>query len=125
MPPERTDAASLHDMRRAGELVVRYIAGKTRDVYEQDQLLRDAVERRLEIVGEAARRISQAFLDAHSEVPWRKIMATRHILAHEYDEIDNDIVWQIATVYVPEMLEKIRPLIPPPPPDPEPENSSS
>jgi uncharacterized protein with HEPN domain len=48
-------------------------------------------------------------------------MATRHILAHDYDEVNNDIVWQIATVYVPELLILVKPLMPPPPPDPEPE----
>lgn len=121
MPPERTDAACLHDMQRAGETIARHLAGQTREDYEREELLRDAVERKLEIIGEAARRLSPAFREAHPQVPWRKIMATRHILAHDYDEIDNDIVWRIITAYVPDLLAQLKSLIPPPPPDPEPE----
>ena len=121
MPPDKADAAYLLDMLQAAEAVIRYLTGKTRLDYERDQLLRDAVERRIEIIGEAARNLSDAYQTAHPEVPWRKIMATRHILAHDYDAINNDIVWQIATVHVPELESQLRPLIPVPPPDPEPD----
>lgn len=48
-------------------------------------------------------------------------MGTRHILAHDYDVVNDDIVWRIATIYVPELLGQLAPLLPPPPPDPEPE----
>jgi uncharacterized protein with HEPN domain len=121
MPLERTDAGCLHDMVKAAPTVVRYLTGKSREDYEREEVLRDAVERRIEIIGEATRRLSQAFQDAHPLIPWRKIMATRHVLAHDYDEINNDIVWRIATVYVPDLLVQLKPLLPPPPPDPEPE----
>lgn len=121
MPPDPSDAASLHDMIKAAETVIQYVLNKTREEYEREQILRDAVERRIEIIGEAARRLSKTFQDSHPEIPWRKVMATRHVLAHDYDEVDNNIVWQIATVYVPELLQQISQLVPPPPPDPEPE----
>jgi uncharacterized protein with HEPN domain len=85
-------------------------------------LLRHAVERNIEIIGEAARRVSPRFRDAHPEIPWRPIMATRHILAHEYDEVDNTIVWRIATQHIPPLLTHLKNLIPPPPPDPAPED---
>lgn len=42
-------------------------------------------------------------------------MATRHILAHEYDGVDNDIVWRIVTVHIPDLLRQLRPLLPLPP----------
>ena len=120
MPHERPEAATLADMQQAASTVLRYIAGKSREDYEQEELLRHAVERNIEIIGEAARRLPPAFRDGHPEIPWRAIMATRHILAHEYDAVDNDIVWRIATQHVPELLEHLIVLIPPPPPDPEP-----
>lgn len=46
-------------------------------------------------------------------------MATRHVLAHDYDVVDHTIVWRIATVYVPQLIPQIEPLLPTPPPDPE------
>ena len=116
MRAEKGDAAYLQDMLDAGEAVVRYVSGKSRVDYDGNDMLRDAVERRVEIIGEAARGISQTLQDAHPEIPWRKIMGTRHILAHEYGEVDQDIMWRIATEHVPEALVQIRKLIPPHPP---------
>jgi uncharacterized protein with HEPN domain len=115
MPLERFDAACLHDMLKSAEAVGRYLTGKSRQDYEQDEMLRDAVERRIEIIGEAARRLSREFQEGHPGIPWRKIMATRHVVAHDYDEINNDIIWRIATAYVPDLLEQLKPLIPPEP----------
>lgn len=114
MPLDRAESASLYDMLRAAEATLRHVGGKTRDDYEREEMLRHAVERTIEIVGEAARRLPDSFRQAHPQVPWRAVMATRHILAHEYDEVDNDIVWRIATVHVPALLERLRPLLPPP-----------
>jgi uncharacterized protein with HEPN domain len=76
-------------------------------------LLRDAVERKVEIFGEAARRISRATQKAHPEIPWRKIMATRHILAHEYGDVNLNVMWRIATQHIPEALVRLRQILPP------------
>ena len=116
MQAHKSDAAYLQDMLDSGGAVVRYVSGKSRADYDAQEMLRDAVERRVEVFGEAARGISQTLRDAHPEIPWRKIMGTRHILAHEYGEVDQDIMWRIATEHVPEALIHIRRLVPPPPP---------
>ncbi len=121
MPRDRGDPALLHDMLQAAQAVSRYLAGKTREDFLREEVLRSAVERKLEIIGEAARKISGAFQDANHRIPWQKIAATRHALAHDYDDVNEEIVWRIATVYVPELIEMLRPLIPAPPPDPEPD----
>jgi uncharacterized protein with HEPN domain len=123
MPRERpaaNDAAHLLDMLEAARAIDRFLAGKTLEQYQQDELLRAAVERKVEIIGEAARRLSNHLTDAHPGIPWRRIMGTRHILAHDYDTVDHAILWRIATTYVPELIGQIQPLLPPPPPDPEP-----
>lgn len=117
MPRERTDAAALFDMLQAAETVLRYVAGKTREDFEQDDRTRHAVERNLEIIGEAARRLNKEFRDQHTEFEWRAIMATRHILAHDYDEVDNDIVWRITTHHIPPLILQLKALIPSPPSD--------
>jgi uncharacterized protein with HEPN domain len=116
MPRERSEAASLFDMLRASEATLRHVAGKSRDDYEREELLRHAVERSIEIIGEAARRLTKEFRDRNPQIAWHAVMATRHILAHDYDEVDNDIVWRIVTDHIPVLIEKLRPLIPPRPP---------
>lgn len=120
MPRDQADASYLWDMLTAARAVVEFVRGRTFEGYATDLFLRSAVERQIEIIGEAARRVSPAFKDAHAHIPWVKIMGQRHVLAHDYGEIKHDRVWRVATVHVPELIEQLIPLVPPPPPDPEP-----
>jgi uncharacterized protein with HEPN domain len=120
MPRNVDDAALLLDMLEAAKEVCGYVDGKTREDYERDGMLRRSVERVIEIIGEAARGISTALRTAHPEVPWHQISATRHILAHEYGRVDNEIMWRIVTVHVPELVRLLTPLVPPPPASPSP-----
>jgi len=119
MRPDERDAGYLLDMIEHARGVVRALQGRTLDDYVRDEDLRLAVERRIEIIGEAARRVSPAFQQAHPEIAWRKVIAQRHVLAHEYGEIQDDIMWRVATVSVPELISLLEPLIPPLPSDPE------
>ena len=88
MPRERDnpaeDSAWLLDMLTAARAVRSFVAGKSYVKYEADLLLRSAVERQVEIIGEAARGISESFKRAHGEIAWRPMMAQRHRLVHEY-----------------------------------------
>ncbi len=115
MPPDRDDNASLWDMLTAAKAVVGFVQGRTLVEYVTDLMLRSAVERQIEIIGEAARRISKELQDAHPEIPWRPIQAQRHVLAHEYGEINHDRIWRVATVHIPELIGQLEPLIPAPP----------
>src|SRR5687767_9221679 len=107
MRHDKADPALLHDMSDAAEAVVRFMSGKTREEYGREEILRAAVERKIEVIGEAARRLSDHLRQSNPHVPWAKIMGTRHVLAHDYDRVDDEIVWRIATVYVPELLSQI------------------
>ena len=71
----------------------------------QNDMLR-AVERNLEIIGEAARRISEELKKDHPEIPWRKIIAQRNVLIHEYGDIDYKEIWQVATFHVSRLIEQ-------------------
>src|SRR5437870_13798254 len=110
MRPDPRDTALLADMLNAARVVVEYVSGKRYEDYLKDQMLRDAVERRVEIIGEVARNISRAFRGAHQEIPWRPIMAQRHILAHQYATIRHDLIWAIATVHALELIKLLEPL---------------
>ncbi|MCU0917151.1 MAG: DUF86 domain-containing protein [Planctomycetes bacterium] len=115
MRPETSDLSFLWDMLDAAGAVQEFVGGKTFNDYTRDRLLRGAVERHIEIIGEAARNVSPSYRDAHPEIPWRKIIAQRHVLAHEYGEVKHENIWLVATVHIPDLIDKLRPLIPPPP----------
>jgi uncharacterized protein with HEPN domain len=115
MPGEKEDAAYLWDMLDAARSVVEFAAGMRYAEYLGDRKTQVAVEREVEIIGEAARKVSREFQDAHGEIPWKKIVAQRHALAHEYGEIRQDIMWVVVTVHVPELIQAIERLIPPSP----------
>ena len=107
------DAARLLDMPAAARAVRTFVEGRTFEQYEKDLFFRSAVERQVEIIGEAAPGISEALKAAEPQIPLRRIMAQRHRLAHEYGEIDDRLIWTVATVHVPVLIGQIEPLIPP------------
>lgn len=115
MTPEKDDNAYLWDMLTAARAVQTFVQGRTIADYLGDLMLRSAVERQLEVVGEAARHVSEEFQSAHAEIPWRPIQAQRHVLAHEYGEIKHERVWRVATMHIPELIRQLEPLVPPPP----------
>lgn len=78
------DVAWLLDMLAGARAAESFVLNRSFEDYERDLLLRSAVERQIEIIGEAARGISAGFKAQHPEIPWRAIMAQRHRLAHEY-----------------------------------------
>jgi len=110
--PER-DGAWLLDMLSAANAVRSFVAGRTFEEYASDLMFRSAVERQVEIIGEAVRGLFDTFKSAHAEIPWRAITAQRHRLAHQYGEIDNELIWRVATVHIPRLIEQIEPLTPP------------
>jgi uncharacterized protein with HEPN domain len=119
MRPDERDAAYLLDMLKAAEKVRRFVQGKTQDVFVTDEVLRDAVERNAEIIGEAARKVSDAFKNQHPEIPWRKMIAQRNVLVHEYEKISVDDMWIVATFHIPKLIDNLATLIPPAPPETE------
>jgi uncharacterized protein with HEPN domain len=115
MQPDDRDAGYLLDMLHHARGAAEAVSGRTFEQYTNDENLRFAVERRIEIIGEAAGRVSAAFQEANPEIPWRKIVAQRNVLAHEYGEVEDEILWQVATVSVPELIVLLEPLVPDPP----------
>lgn len=112
MPVSENDPALLWDLLEAARLILQFTSGVKFTQYNRDRLIQSAIERQLEIMGEAARRVSKAFQDEHPEIPWRPIIGLRNILAHEYGEIKADRIWLIATRDVAELVPVLEPLIP-------------
>lgn len=119
MPLDELDLKHLWDMLEAAQRVRRYTAEQTLDQYRSDDKLRMACERCVEIIGEAARRVSPETRGLLPSVQWGAIVATRHILAHEYDDVDDGKIWRIVTLHVPALIAELKPLLDANPPAPE------
>lgn len=91
----RRDPAYLEHMLEAIARVRRYVGRKRRAAFLGDPLLQDAVMRNIEVIGEAAGRVSAQFAAAHPTVPWRKITGMRHRLIHGYVHVNLDMVWDV------------------------------
>ena len=106
--PERDWRLRLHDIAEALTAVESYVAGRDFPSFESDRRTVDAVVRNLEIVGEAANALPQAFREEHKEIPWDDVRAMRNILAHAYFRVDLDIVWKTAPIFGPRLLAYLR-----------------
>jgi uncharacterized protein with HEPN domain len=104
---ERDWPLYLKDMRVFAERAIRYSDGLTRAQFEASQLVQDAILRNIELIGEAAARVPDAFRLANPEIAWREIVAMRNQLIHGYLGIDLEIVWDVITVELPALLEQL------------------
>lgn len=113
MQPEERDAAYLWDMLEAAREVDGMLENCDLPAFLANLVLIRAIERSVEIIGEAARRVSPLYRDAHPELPWRLIIGQRNILAHEYGQIDHELLYRTATEDIPKLINQIQELLPP------------
>lgn len=107
MPLEVKDAARLWDMLDAARAAAGFTAAITFAQYIADRKTRNAVERNLEIIGEAARNVSENARNMFPDIPWRSVIGLRNIIAHEYGEILHEKVWGICTNRLPALIEQL------------------
>ena len=117
MSPEERDAKYLWDMLDSARAVQGYLNETTPSDYMRNRMMQRAVERELEIIGEVARKLSDSFKAAHQEIDWQKLRRLRNVIAHEYGEIRHERLWEYATRRLPELIAKLRGMVPPAPPE--------
>ena len=78
----------------------------------RDTQCQDSVIRRIEIIGEAARRISPEIRTAYPDIPWTEMIGMRNLMIHDYDDIDLEIVWSTVQRDLPRLIDLVGPLIP-------------
>jgi uncharacterized protein with HEPN domain len=115
MPHKERDSAYLWDMLDAAKTVVSFTSGVKFHQYEKDRKLQLAIERAIEIIGEAAGRVSKEFQNAHPNIPWRGLIGQRNVLAHEYGDIKQERMWIVVAERIPELIAILEPLVPPEP----------
>lgn len=104
---ERTDQEFLDDIREAIQRIGDYVTGLDYDTFVNDTKTQDATIRNLEVLGEAAKNLSEEFRTAHSDLPWKSMAAARDRLIHHYFGVNLDIVWQIISVELPKVSEQL------------------
>ena len=108
-PPE--DEALLRDMVSHARLAVGAVSDRAREDLDEDPVLAAALERFIEVIGEAANKISRATKQAAPEVPWREMVGMRNRLVHGYASVDHDIVWDVVSGDLGKIIEAIDSLL--------------
>jgi uncharacterized protein with HEPN domain len=105
------DTVSLRQMLDHIEETAAIAQGRTREDLESDRVFFLALLKLVEIVGEAATRVSQATQAGHPGIPWREIIGTRNRFIHGYDAVDRDILWEIVSADFPPLAGQLKPIL--------------
>lgn len=108
---ERSDKTLLMDMLETSERVVHSMTEISQETFLSDDLLRDAIVYRLQIIGEAAYNVSDPIKKAHPEVDWFKIQGLRHRIVHDYGRIDDAQIYRITNKYVPPLVVQLKKIL--------------
>jgi uncharacterized protein with HEPN domain len=107
------DHVRLQHIFDALNAIIRFTAARHRIDLEKDEMLAFALVHALQIVGEAASKISIETRENYPQIPWPAIIGMRHRLVHAYFDINLDLVWTTATEDAPALLAQIEPLLNP------------
>ncbi len=108
-----------HDLIRARHMLVaakeamEFTAGKTRKNLEKDRMRVLAIIKSIEIIGEAASKVSEEFKSENKNIPWNDITSMRNRLIHAYFDVNLDIVWQTIKTDLPDLIKALEKIVPP------------
>lgn len=108
-PPE--DEALLRDMLEHARRAVAAVAEKERSDLESDFVLAAALERFIEVIGEAATKLSPGTKAGAPQIPWREIIGMRNRLVHGYASVDHDIVWDVVSGDLTDVIDSLEVLL--------------
>ena len=105
---KRTDRDFLSDIREAIHRITTYVIGMSYETFMADTKTQDTVIRNLEIIGEATKKLSEQLRTEYADVPWKSMAGVRDRLVHHYFGVTLDIVWQIATIELPQVSSLLK-----------------
>lgn len=106
------DKAYLWDISEACKDIMQFIQNTSYHEYAENKLIRFAVERQVLVIGEAANHLSKDFVDNAPEIPWKRIVGLRNIIAHDYGSLLSERIWLIAKNHIPELLDFVDKILP-------------
>ncbi|MBZ0257621.1 DUF86 domain-containing protein [bacterium] len=106
----RTDKKRFEDILDSAIKIERY-AVRGKDEFLHEELIQNWMFRQLEIIGEAANNISLDLQKKYSDLPWRQMIGLRHVLVHQYFEIDLDVIWKIIEEDICVLEKRIREIL--------------
>lgn len=111
LDPHERDLVKCEDMRIHAERAREFLGARTLEDFLGDELVQAAVIRCIEVIGEAARLISQDTRARAPQIPWTLIVGMRHVLAHDYGTVVLDKVYEVVRLHLPDLLTRLTPLI--------------
>lgn len=114
---QKSDLPYVGQMLDYCNKAVEMVDGVGRAAFDEDEKLKLALSHLVQIIGEAARRTSDDFRAANSQIPWSKIVGMRHRIVHDYTEIDEDILWSTVTEDLKPLAAELKSIVPSEPPD--------
>jgi uncharacterized protein with HEPN domain len=111
MQPEERDAAYLWDMLEASRDILEFTRGVSLGDYSSNKMLQMAVERGFQVLGEAARRVTDSFKAAHPEIPWSSIVGHRNVIVHDYADLSPKRIWEVVADDLPGLVQSLERLI--------------
>ena len=108
---QRDNRIYLQHMIDNSHKAINFVKDIDRKDFDNDEKLRLALTHLLQIIGEAARRISIEFREQHSQIPWKEIVGMRSKVVHDYLNVDEDIVWQTIKNDLPSLILELEKLL--------------
>jgi len=102
------DLIRIKHMLDAAEKVIGFTSNANRSDLDKDEKLALALIRLIEVIGEASNSVSSEVKEKHPTIPWRAIAGARNRLVHGYFDVDYDVVWEIARVDIPDLVNKLK-----------------
>ena len=111
LDPRQRDLVKCEDMRIYAERAREFLGSRSFEDFQNDEMAQAAVIRCVEVIGEAARAVSEQTRDRAPKIPWPLITGMRNVLAHEYGTVDVEKVYDVVVEHLPVLLDHLRPLI--------------
>jgi uncharacterized protein with HEPN domain len=109
----KRDETRLREMLDAAREAHEYTLGRTRESLNHERSIARALERTIEIVGEAGSRVSAETRQQFPQIDWKNIVGMRNIIVHDYLKVDYDVVWDVAANQLPELIAQLEAILPP------------
>ncbi len=103
----------IGDMLDKARHTQRIVSGRTRDIYDTDEIFQLAVLHLVQTIGETATHVSRTTRDLHPGIPWSEVSGMRNVLVHRYGDVDDDIIWKTVTADLAPLIAELERMLPP------------